>query len=158
MVPSLISIKLNRGHRFPIGAMPSVPGSKNNRDVSAHFHYFHHLSLPFILFNYCFFISLPLFISLWNPVFSHYNLTLHLFPSLYRFQLSLNSFPTFVWHSKWYSPLLVADKRFPCLEDLKRIKKRKRSIKVRKKYRDIYNCISTSLTTLLCSAILYTHC
>ena len=50
---------------------------------------------------------------------------LHLFPPLYRFQLSLNSFPTFLWHSKLYSPLLVADKRFPCLENLKRIKKKK---------------------------------
>ena len=87
---------------------------------------------------------------------------LHLFPPLYRFQLSLNSFPTFLWHSKLYSPLLVADKHFPCLENLKRIKKKKKvnitvyksRKQVRKKYWDIYNCVSTSLTTFLSSAML----
>ena len=29
------SSTIKSGHQFPIGAMPSVPGSKNNRDVSA---------------------------------------------------------------------------------------------------------------------------
>ena len=35
MLPPFISVKLKSGHRFPIGAMPSVPGLQNNRDVAA---------------------------------------------------------------------------------------------------------------------------